>query len=573
MDQKADFSDKQTNMDNGSKNACSQSMDVVTQPPHTNTEIQRSEYHQAQAETASTVVDETFRRLSLKEMDPLDQNRWSPKDLTIFQHPMWLISSKIEKNEAGKETKTLLKIEEEVFDQISKIDWPIVVVAVAGLSKTGKSYLMNRLAKSSKGFEVGDTIERTTKGIWAWCKIHPTQSNTVLLLLDTEGLGDNDKGDPSHDNKIFTLATLLCNCLVYNMKGTFDYDTVSKLTFVTEMASNIRFRGLSSKDNQSINLILPDFVLCLRDFTLKLMKDGKKISENEYLEQSLAEDENKTEQFNKPRACIRNNFPRRECFAFPFPCNIDDLEKLETLSLNDLSARFQEVTTRFTSYIYTIPPKELLGSKPLNGQMFITLADHYVTAIKHGAVPDVDDAFEAVAKMENTKIAKKALKIFETEMEKEKLPVSEGNLWKRYTRAQGKSLHYLRQNAFHDFKAKCEIQAQRKMDTTWNKIKTINEQKIQEECEKTLKNVFEKYLVHNLKNREYETAGGHRRYKRDVERAKGEYVSVLREFKQTEVYENFDIVFLFLFTFIFLVDLLNRLLLNEFRNFFFTFNG
>jgi hypothetical protein len=40
------------------------------------------------------------------------------------------------------------------------------------------------------GFALGDTIESKTKGIWVLCKEHPTQPNTVLLLLDTEGLGD-----------------------------------------------------------------------------------------------------------------------------------------------------------------------------------------------------------------------------------------------------------------------------------------------------------------------------------------------------------------------------------------------
>ncbi|XP_060605755.1 guanylate-binding protein 1-like [Ruditapes philippinarum] len=478
---------------------------------------------------------ESLKETEEKAVTTIESSRWSSNDLEIFQHPMRLISNVIEKNEAGKETKTLLKSEEEVFDQISKIDWPIVVVAVAGLSKTGKSYLLNRLAGSSKGFEVGDTIERTTRIIWAWCKKHPTQSKTVLLLLDTEGIGDVEKGDPNHDNKMFTLATLLCNCLVYNMKGTFDYDTVSKLTFVTEMASNIRFRGQSSEDNQSISLILPDFVLCLRDFCLKLIKDGKKITENDYLEQTLAENKNKAEQFNKPRECIRNNFTRRECFAFPFPCNIDDLENLETLSFTDLSAKFQDVTTRFTSYIYTIPPKELLASKPLNGQMFVTLADRYVTAIKHGAVPDVDDAFTAVAKIENAKIEKEAQEIFEIEMEKVMLPVSESDLGERYTTAQKIALDHLRQNVIHDFQAKCHIQAQRKMDAIWDKTIATNEQKVREKCENTLQNIFEKYLKKNIENREYETAGGHRRYKRDVERTKDEYVSVLRDFRENEI--------------------------------------
>jgi ribosome biogenesis GTPase A len=62
-----------------------------------------------------------------------------------------LISAVSEKNKIGEETKISLKKEETVFDQIAMIDWPMVVVAVAGLYRTGKSYLMNRLAGSNKG--------------------------------------------------------------------------------------------------------------------------------------------------------------------------------------------------------------------------------------------------------------------------------------------------------------------------------------------------------------------------------------------------------------------------------------
>jgi ribosome biogenesis GTPase A len=71
--------------------------------------------------------------------------------MEIFQHPMCLISAESEKNEKGEETKIVLKKEPKTFEQIEKIDRPIVVVAVVGLYRTGKSYLMNRLADSSTG--------------------------------------------------------------------------------------------------------------------------------------------------------------------------------------------------------------------------------------------------------------------------------------------------------------------------------------------------------------------------------------------------------------------------------------
>ncbi|XP_053390581.1 guanylate-binding protein 1-like, partial [Mercenaria mercenaria] len=104
--------------------------------------------------------------------------------MEVFKRPMCLISV---------ERKYVLKIEDDTLQQISKIDWPMVVVSVVGLYRTGKSYLMNRLADASQGFALGDTIESKTKGIWVWCKIHPKKSNTVLLLLDMEGLGDVEK--------------------------------------------------------------------------------------------------------------------------------------------------------------------------------------------------------------------------------------------------------------------------------------------------------------------------------------------------------------------------------------------
>lgn len=46
---------------------------------------------------------------------------------------------------------------------------PIGIVSVAGLYRTGKSYLLNRvLLDRSDGFGVGPTINAHTKGLWAW---------------------------------------------------------------------------------------------------------------------------------------------------------------------------------------------------------------------------------------------------------------------------------------------------------------------------------------------------------------------------------------------------------------------
>ena len=119
------------------------------------------------------------------------------------------------------------------------------------------------------------------------------------------------------------------------------------------MAKTIRYRGKASEDNQMLKLILPHFVLCLRDFGLKMQKNGKDLSENEYLEDCLAENNSRTEDFNKPREYIRTYFPKRECFAFPVPGDGNVIENLENIEFTDLSEKFKGTASRFVSYIHS----------------------------------------------------------------------------------------------------------------------------------------------------------------------------------------------------------------------------
>ncbi|KAG8546264.1 hypothetical protein GDO81_019370 [Engystomops pustulosus] len=54
-----------------------------------------------------------------------------------------------------KETDGLLQVNPEAIEVLSKISQPVVVVSIVGLLRTGKSYLMNKLAGSQNGFAVG----------------------------------------------------------------------------------------------------------------------------------------------------------------------------------------------------------------------------------------------------------------------------------------------------------------------------------------------------------------------------------------------------------------------------------
>ncbi|EGW14062.1 Guanylate-binding protein 4 [Cricetulus griseus] len=127
--------------------------------------------------------------------------------------------------------KEQLMLNPEAIRILEKISQPLVVVAIVGLCRTGKSYLMNRLAGQNHGFSLGSTVQSETKGIWMWCVPHPTKPTHTLVLLDTEGLGDTEKGNSKNDCWIFSLAVLLSSTFVYNSMSTINHQALEQLQY------------------------------------------------------------------------------------------------------------------------------------------------------------------------------------------------------------------------------------------------------------------------------------------------------------------------------------------------------
>ena len=58
----------------------------------------------------------------------------------------------------------MFEINEDTLTFLRELNMPIGVISVAGMYRTGKSYLLNRvLLNQSRGFDVGPTINACTK--------------------------------------------------------------------------------------------------------------------------------------------------------------------------------------------------------------------------------------------------------------------------------------------------------------------------------------------------------------------------------------------------------------------------
>ncbi|XP_045065109.1 guanylate-binding protein 1-like isoform X1 [Coregonus clupeaformis] len=342
----------------------------------------------------------------------------------------------------------------------------VVVVAVVGLYRTGKSYLMNKLAGKRKGFALGATIQSKTKGIWMWCVPHPEKRDHTLVLLDTEGLGDVEKGDSKNDAWIFSLAILLSSTLVYNSRGTIDNQAVENLQYVSELTERIKVNSSSAAssshdeeeeggDAQFVQFF-PNFVWAIRDFTLLLEIDGRNVTEDGYLEHSLELRKGggrKNLMYNLPRECIRNYFPSRKCFVFPTPTTPANMPHLDSMDEADLCGSFRKVADTFCRFIFQESrTKTVKGGHKVTGRMLGHLVNTYVETIAKGSVPCLENAVLAMAQIENQAAVDEGLAVYQRGMEEVKalFPVDMGQISSHHLRSDHQATQAFMNRSFKD---------------------------------------------------------------------------------------------------------------------------
>lgn len=139
------------------------------------------------------------------------------------------------------------QVNPEALEILKQIEAPVSVLGVAGVYRSGKSFLLNRIIlNQERGFNVGSTVNACTKGIWIWGR--PLKAQTEdgqivnLIVLDSEGFGSLDQ-DSSHDCRIFALILLLSSVFIYNSTGVIDENAISNLSVVINLTKHLRVKA------------------------------------------------------------------------------------------------------------------------------------------------------------------------------------------------------------------------------------------------------------------------------------------------------------------------------------------
>uniref|UniRef100_A0A8D1FIQ2 GB1/RHD3-type G domain-containing protein n=1 Tax=Sus scrofa TaxID=9823 RepID=A0A8D1FIQ2_PIG len=401
----------------------------------------------------------------------------------------------------------LLSVNQEALEILEKISQPVVVVAIVGLYRTGKSYLMNRLAGRNHGFRLGSTVQSETKGIWMWCVPHPSKPDRTLVLLDTEGLGDVEKVRQKVTEKYFLFWVLSLS--LHEPRNL----TAMIYFYVTELTELIRTKSSSENDGvedcTEFVSFFPDFIWIVRDFTLDLKLHGHPVTEDEYLENALKlipGNNPKARISNLPRECIRHFFPKRKCFVFDRPTHD-----------KDLLANIENTKT-------------LRDGITVVGKRLGILVVAYVDAINTGDVPCLENAVTTLAQLENSAAVQKAADLYSEQMaQRLSLPTDTLlELLEVHAACESKAIAVFMEHSFKD-----DTQEFQKMlvEIIKNKKEGFvlqNEEASAKYCQEKL-DQLSKTLMKGISAGMFSVPGGHELYRRAKTKLEMEYCQVPRK--------------------------------------------
>ena len=323
-------------------------------------------------------------------------------------------------------------LNEKALSILNSIKEDLIIVAIVGKARTGKSYLMNLLLNNNNssspgsGFQISSRLNSCTKGIWLWNtpRISPQSPNTKIIFIDSEGTNSTDISTKTYDSKIFALIVLISSLFIYNTHGNIDERSIADLALAAHLSDTVATNIIEDKDI-IINKLAPKFIWVLRDFVLDKIdpETGKEISSNEYLELCLRNKLMGKNSIGMENNLIRENiikyFKERECVTLPRPVDSeDDLHKLDEIPFEQLKPNFRSEFLKLKTNVYENSRVKKLGNKKINGPILVGLLTQFINSLNSKIIPNINTAIENIIINEIEKSYEKCRKLWKEKYSK-----------------------------------------------------------------------------------------------------------------------------------------------------------
>eukprot|EP00435_Cladocopium_sp_Y103_P039302 s1276_g10.t1 len=408
-------------------------------------------------------------------------------------------------------------LQENAVAILNQIPGRLAVVGIAGLYRTGKSFLLNRLLGLQDGFEIGPSVNPCTKGLWIWGQPVQLAPDYYCILIDTEGLGSTQRS-ASCDMQILSLCILLSSYFIYNSIGAIDEQAIDELHLVLNLATHIHVKSRRKNEEEKradLSQYFPIFLWVLRDFHLTLQDEqGGSITEKEYLERALrlvpGQEEMKkcgssTEHIcpsmancekNQLREVIKELFRERDCVTIVRPVADEaELRNIQNVDYEKLRPQFRTQVEAFVKKVYTnLKPKKIDGAV-VSGSMFVDLAAEYCKAINSSVVPTIHTAWASAIQHQLRLSLRDAVQAYRTKMNEhamQHLPMAEDKLRDLHKVAKAEALKILLATKLETDPRFRESRSQfaSRVKQLFEHVKTENSNVSQRQCDKVARELF-----------------------------------------------------------------------------------
>eukprot|EP00747_Dinoflagellata_sp_TGD_P050989 gnl/TRDRNA2_/TRDRNA2_147088_c1_seq2.p1 gnl/TRDRNA2_/TRDRNA2_147088_c1~~gnl/TRDRNA2_/TRDRNA2_147088_c1_seq2.p1 ORF type:complete len:542 (+),score=133.22 gnl/TRDRNA2_/TRDRNA2_147088_c1_seq2:91-1716(+) len=405
-------------------------------------------------------------------------------------------------------------VQEAAAKMLSQLSGRLAVVGIAGLYRTGKSFLLNRLLGLQKGFDIGPTVNPCTKGLWIWGQPVQLAADYHCILIDTEGLGSTQR-TASCDMQIFSLCILLSSMFIYNSMGAIDEQAIDDLHLVLNLAKHIQVKatpGKPSSGASALSQYFPSFLWVLRDFHLQLKNEKQEtITATEYLEHCLRPvghaltDSEK----NKVREVIKELFRERDCSTIVRPvADESQLRHIEALGYDTLRPEFRTQVEAFVKKVYTTMKPKKVDGNTVTGPMLARLASEYCEAINNSAVPTIQSAWTSVMQHQLRLVLKDAVQAYRSQMNDQamqNLPLEEDHLREIHKQVKAKALEiFLAPKFDEDPKVReYRFELSSRIKQLYQHVAAENRATSERQCERLAKELYDKQIASRLSDNSY----------------------------------------------------------------------